>query len=109
MLTGELMLAVVVGLVKIDRLLGHQDLVDVRLVLVLEVLRTRSSPPRPCRVQSATACLVGRRVDVEQRIADLDVLAFLHVDRDDRPGDVGRDDRLVGADIGVVGRNVAAA
>ena len=53
--------------------------------------------------------LVGLRVDVEQRIADLDLLPLDHVDRDDRARDLRRDQRLVRADIGIVGRDVAAA
>ena len=53
--------------------------------------------------------LVGLRIDVEQRIADLDLLPLDHMHRDDRAGDLGRDERLVGADIGVVGRDIAAA
>ena len=53
--------------------------------------------------------LVGLGIDVEQRIAGLDLLPLDDVDRDDRAGHLRRDQRLVGADIGVVGRDVAAA
>ena len=49
------------------------------------------------------------RIDVEQRIADLDLLPLDDMDGDDRAGDLRRDQRLVGADIGVVGRDIAAA
>ena len=48
-------------------------------------------------------------IDLEQLIARLDVLAFLHHDLDDFAGDVGRDQHLLSADIGVVGGHVAAA
>ena len=48
-------------------------------------------------------------IDLEQLVARLDVLAFLHHDLDDLAGDVGRDQHLLRADIGVVGGHVAAA
>ena len=53
--------------------------------------------------------LIGLGIDVEQRIADLDLLPLGHMHGDDRAGDLRRDQRLVGADIGVVGRDIAAA
>ena len=50
-----------------------------------------------------------RRIDVEQHVAGGDVLALLHRDASDLAGNVGRDQHLLGPDIGVVGGDVAAA
>ena len=60
------------------------------------------------------ACLRHRqlerhRVDLEQGVAGRDLLAFLHRDADDLAGNVGGDQNLLRADIGVVGGHVAAA
>ena len=49
------------------------------------------------------------RVDLEQHVALLDLRAFANHDLFDLAGDVGRDQHLLGADIGVVGRHIAAA
>ncbi len=53
--------------------------------------------------------LVGHRVDLEQLVALVDLLALLDDDPGDLAGDVGRDQHLLRADIGVVGGHVAAA
>src|SRR4029077_4924580 len=48
-------------------------------------------------------------VDLEQHVAFIDALAFLHYDLVDLAGDVGRDQKLLRADIGTVGADIAAA
>ena len=53
--------------------------------------------------------VIGLGIDVEERIADLDLLPLDNMHGGDRAGDLRRDERLVRADIGVVGRDIAAA
>ncbi len=48
-------------------------------------------------------------VDAEQQRAALDHLVGIDKDLDDAPRDIGADDDLVGLDVGVIGRNEAAA
>ena len=47
-------------------------------------------------------------IDLDQRVAGIHALAFGHRDLGDLAGDVRRDEHLLRADIGVVGRDVAA-
>ena len=53
--------------------------------------------------------LVRHRIDLEQHRADFDLLAFRDRDAADLAGDVRRDQNFLRADIGIVGRDVAAA
>ena len=52
---------------------------------------------------------IGNRVDGEQLVAGLEQLALDHGDAHDLARDLRRDQHLLGADVGVVGRHVAAA
>ncbi len=47
-------------------------------------------------------------VDLDQRVARIDALALHHRDLGDLAGDIRRDQHLLRADVGVVGRDVAA-
>src|SRR6201999_903067 len=49
------------------------------------------------------------RIDLEQHVALVDELAFLHHDLVDAAGDIRRDQNLLRADIRIVGADVAAA
>jgi hypothetical protein len=98
----KIVLAVEIGLAHAHRVLTHLDLVDIARKRGLQ-----GGEFDLCRFELALGegegDLIGLRIDVEQRIADLDLLPLDHMHRDDRAGDLGRDERLVGADIGVVG------
>ena len=101
------LLAVIVGLPEIDGVLAHLDLVDIGdegFAQIGEVDLGR----RQTALGEGERRAIGRRIDVEQRIAGGDLLPLFHVNGNDRTGDVGRDQRLVGADIGVVGRDPTA-
>ena len=51
----------------------------------------------------------GLRIQREQHLPSLHFLAFMHVHGLDQPGHVRRDHQLVGMDIGIVRRHIAAA
>ena len=84
---GEVVLAVEVGLAHAHRVLAHLDLVDVARIRGLQVGEFDLG-----RFELALGererDLIGLGIDVEQRIADLDLLPLDHVDRDDRAGDL---------------------
>ena len=105
---GEAVLAVEVGLAHSHGVLAHFDLVGVADVRGLQI-----GEFDPGRLDAALGererDLIGLRIDVEQRIADLHLLPLRHMDGGDCAGDLGRDERLVGADIGVVGRDITPA
>ena len=105
---GQLMLAVEIALMQLHRALAHADLFDVADVLRLQIGEFDLGRFDPA-ARHGQRRLERRRIDVEQGIADLEDLPFPDVDGDDRTGHVGGDHRLVGADIGVVGRDVAPA
>jgi hypothetical protein len=101
-------LAVDVALLQFDVFLGERgqrvERLQIRLQLVVVAARG---------IEVALGCFkrqaIGLGVECEQHVARLDVLAFDHGDPDDLAGDVGRDQHLLRADIGVVGGDVAPA
>ena len=104
----QLALAGDVALLELDVLVGQLHQQGERLVIALEIgeigahaveLALRLEHRQPER----------HRVDLEQFVARRHMLAFLHQDTADLAGNVGRDEHLLGPDIGIVGRDVAAA
>ena len=107
-MAGERVLAVEISLPDVDGVLPHFDLVLVAHIGRAQVgeldLRGVEAP-----LGKPEGNLIGLRVDVEQRIADFDLLPFDDVNGHDRPGDLRGDEHLIGADVGVIGRDVASA
>ena len=89
----------------VSRASAMRRVVEARLVFRLaKSVRTEASRASAC----VDAPLERLRIDLEQRIAGVDALAFRDRHAADLAGDVRRDEHLLRADIGVVGRDVAA-
>ena len=83
----EAVLAIEVGLAHGHGVLAHFDLLgvaDVRGLQIGEFDLGRLDAALGERERD----LIGLRIDVEQRIADLDLLPLDHMDGDDRAGDL---------------------
>ena len=78
-----------------------------RLALQVGEIGAHAGEPAPRPASTRDAERLG--IDLEQLVAGVDALALAHGDVRDLAGDVRRDQHLLRADIGVVGRDVAAA
>ena len=99
-------LAVIVGLADLDRRLAHFDLILIALVGKLQVFVFEARRREPA-LRQRQGRPIGGRVDLEQFVADPDMLPFDDVDPNDGAGDLRGDHHLLGADVGVVGGDVA--
>jgi len=108
LLGDQRLLALDVALLQVDRLLRQIEhlAVDFHIGDEIVVGRFGLFELRPGLVDRK---LEGNGIDLEQYVVLVDVLAFLHHDLVDFSGDVGGDQNLLRADIGIVGAHVAAA
>ena len=102
------LLAVEVVLLELDVLLGEIDQRDERFERRRQLVVVAA---RGCELglRLLEREAVGDRIEREQLIAGLDVLALDHGDVDDLVGNIRRDQHLLRADVSVVGGDVAAA
>ena len=101
-------LAVDVLLLELDGLLREIDQLGERGEIAFEVVVIGANGFE-LALRLAHGELERHRIDFEQHVAGRHVLALLHRDADDLAGNVRRDQHLLRADVGVVGRDVAAA
>ena len=100
--------AIIIGLADLDRVGPHLDLIFVALVRYAKVLIGDLRRFEPALGERQSDAVRGR-IDFEQFVADLDMLSLDDIDVQNRARHLRRDQDFVGADIGVVGGDIAPA